>query len=106
MILYYIMKCAKIHPIFPGLYPRNFNKMGMKFLYTLQKEKEFLFSEKSCMIKVQQNAHRALKIEGGKNTMRKFFATLLALVMTTGSRVHARVGGLKAEDVKGEDGLR
>jgi len=68
MILYYIMKCAKIHPIFPGLYPRNFNKMRMKFLYTLQKEKEFLFSEKSCMIKVQQNAHRALKIEGGKNT--------------------------------------
>jgi hypothetical protein len=31
---------------------------------------------------------------------------LLALVMTTGSRVHARVGGLKAGDIKGEDGLR
>ncbi|PZU91209.1 MAG: hypothetical protein DI527_12670 [Chelatococcus sp.] len=31
---------------------------------------------------------------------------LLALVMTTGARVHARVGGLRAEDVKGEDGLR
>jgi len=31
---------------------------------------------------------------------------VLALVMTTGARVHARVGGLKAEDVKGEDGLR
>jgi hypothetical protein len=31
---------------------------------------------------------------------------LLALVMTTGSRIHARVGGLKAADVKGEDGLR
>lgn len=31
---------------------------------------------------------------------------LLALVMTTGARIHARVGGLKAEDVKGEDGLR
>lgn len=31
---------------------------------------------------------------------------LLALVMTTGPRVHARVGGLKASDVKGEDGLR
>ncbi len=30
----------------------------------------------------------------------------LALVMTTGQRVHARVGGLKASDVKGEDGLR
>ncbi|WP_293811411.1 amino acid synthesis family protein [uncultured Bosea sp.] len=31
---------------------------------------------------------------------------LLALVMTTGSRIHARVGGLKASEVKGEDGLR
>jgi len=31
---------------------------------------------------------------------------LLALVMTTGPRVHARVGGLKATEVKGEDGLR
>ena len=31
---------------------------------------------------------------------------LLALVMTTGPRVHARVGGLKAADIKGEDGLR
>ena len=31
---------------------------------------------------------------------------LLALVMTTGSRVHARVGGLKASEIKGEDGLR
>ena len=30
----------------------------------------------------------------------------LVLVMTTGARIHARVGGLKAEDVKGEDGLR
>ena len=30
----------------------------------------------------------------------------LVLVMTTGPRIHARVGGLKAEDVKGEDGLR
>lgn len=29
-----------------------------------------------------------------------------ALVMTTGARVHARVGGLKAEEIKGEDGLR
>ena len=28
------------------------------------------------------------------------------LVMTTGSRVHARVGGLKASEIKGEDGLR
>lgn len=31
---------------------------------------------------------------------------VLVLVMTTGARIHARVGGLKAEDVKGEDGLR
>jgi len=31
---------------------------------------------------------------------------LLALVMTTGPRIHARVGGLAAADVKGEDGLR
>jgi hypothetical protein len=31
---------------------------------------------------------------------------VLALVMTTGSRIHARVGGLKSEDIKGEDGLR
>ncbi len=30
----------------------------------------------------------------------------LVLVMTTGPRVHARVGGLAAADVKGEDGLR
>lgn len=31
---------------------------------------------------------------------------VLALVMTTGARVHARVGGLKVSEVKGEDGLR
>src|ERR1700751_5581712 len=31
---------------------------------------------------------------------------VLALVMTTGPRVHARVGGLKATEIKGEDGLR
>jgi amino acid synthesis protein len=31
---------------------------------------------------------------------------LLALVMTTGPRVHARLGGLKASEIKGEDGLR
>lgn len=30
----------------------------------------------------------------------------LVLVMTSGARVHARVGGLAAQDVKGEDGLR
>ncbi len=31
---------------------------------------------------------------------------VVALVMTTGPRVHARAGGLAAQDVKGEDGLR
>jgi hypothetical protein len=31
---------------------------------------------------------------------------VLALVMTTGQRIHARVGGLKASEIKGEDGLR
>ena len=31
---------------------------------------------------------------------------VFALVMTTGSRIHARVGGLKASEIKGEDGLR
>jgi hypothetical protein len=31
---------------------------------------------------------------------------VLALVMTTGPRIHARVGGLQAGDIKGEDGLR
>jgi hypothetical protein len=31
---------------------------------------------------------------------------LLALVMSTGPRVHARVGGLKASEIKGQDGLR
>ena len=31
---------------------------------------------------------------------------LLALVMTTGPRIHARVGGLAAADVSGKDGLR
>jgi Amino acid synthesis len=31
---------------------------------------------------------------------------LLALIMTTGPRIHARSGGLKASEVKGEDGLR
>jgi hypothetical protein len=31
---------------------------------------------------------------------------VLVLVMTTGARIHARVGGLKASEIKGEDGLR
>ncbi|WP_207482040.1 amino acid synthesis family protein [Arenibaculum pallidiluteum] len=31
---------------------------------------------------------------------------VLVLVMTAGGRVHSRVGGLKASEIKGEDGLR
>jgi hypothetical protein len=31
---------------------------------------------------------------------------VVALVMTTGPRIHARAGGLQAAEVKGEDGLR
>jgi hypothetical protein len=31
---------------------------------------------------------------------------LVVLAMTTGARVHARVGGLKASEITGEDGLR
>jgi hypothetical protein len=31
---------------------------------------------------------------------------IVALVMTTGARVHERVGGLRLSEVKGEDGLR
>ncbi|GIK98884.1 MAG: hypothetical protein BroJett029_30930 [Alphaproteobacteria bacterium] len=31
---------------------------------------------------------------------------VLALVMTTGARIHERMGGLKASEIKGEDGLR
>ena len=31
---------------------------------------------------------------------------LVALVMTTGPRVHSRSGGLEAADIKGEDGLK
>jgi len=36
----------------------------------------------------------------------RFDEMLVALVMTTGPRVHARVGGLKASEIKGVDGLR
>jgi len=31
---------------------------------------------------------------------------VLILAMTTGARIHARAGGLKASEIKGEDGLR
>jgi hypothetical protein len=45
-------------------------------------------------------------MEVGVNDSPRADEILLALVMTTGARVHARVGGLKASDIKGEDGLR
>lgn len=45
-------------------------------------------------------------MEVGLNDGPKADEILLALVMTTGPRVHARVGGLKASEIKGEDGLR
>ncbi|HUC30653.1 MAG TPA: amino acid synthesis family protein [Candidatus Acidoferrum sp.] len=45
-------------------------------------------------------------MEVGINDAPRADEILLALIMTTGPRVHARVGGLKASEVKGEDGLR
>ena len=45
-------------------------------------------------------------MEVGVNDAPRGDEILLALVMTTGARVHARVGGLKASEVKGLDGLR
>jgi len=45
-------------------------------------------------------------MEVGINDAPRADEILLALVMTTGPRVHARVGGLKASEIKGEDGLR
>jgi hypothetical protein len=45
-------------------------------------------------------------MEVGVNDAPRADEILLALVMTTGARVHARVGGLKASEVRGEDGLR
>jgi hypothetical protein len=45
-------------------------------------------------------------MEIGINDAPRADEILLALVMTTGPRVHARVGGLKASEIKGEDGLR
>jgi len=45
-------------------------------------------------------------MEVGINDAPRADELLLALVMTTGSRIHARVGGLKASEIKGEDGLR
>jgi len=45
-------------------------------------------------------------MEVGVNDAPRADEILLVLVMTTGARVHARVGGLKASEIKGEDGLR
>jgi hypothetical protein len=45
-------------------------------------------------------------IEVGVSDAPRAGEIVLALAMTTGPRVHARVGGLAAADVKGEDGLR
>lgn len=45
-------------------------------------------------------------IEVGLNDAPRADEMLLALVMTTGPRVHSRSGGLEAADIKGEDGLK
>jgi hypothetical protein len=45
-------------------------------------------------------------MEVGINDAPRANEILLTLVMTTGSRIHNRVGGLASADVKGEDGLR
>jgi amino acid synthesis protein len=45
-------------------------------------------------------------MEVGINDSPRADEILLALVMTTGARVHARVGGLKASEIEGKDGLR
>jgi hypothetical protein len=45
-------------------------------------------------------------MEIGLNDAPKADELLLALVMTTGSRIHARIGGLQADAIEGKDGLR
>ncbi len=45
-------------------------------------------------------------LEVGVNDAPRADELLFALVMSTGPRIHARVGGLEAAQVKGEDGLR
>lgn len=45
-------------------------------------------------------------IEVGCNDAPKADELALVLVMTTGGRVHDRMGGLRAEDITGKDGLR
>ena len=45
-------------------------------------------------------------IEIGVNDAPRKNEMLVALVMTTGARIHARAGGLTVSEIKGEDGLR
>ena len=45
-------------------------------------------------------------IEVGVSDAPKADEMLVILVMTTGARIHNRAGGLHANDIKGEDGLR
>lgn len=45
-------------------------------------------------------------MEVGLNDSPRADEILLVLVMTTGARVHARVGGLAREDISAKDGLR
>jgi len=45
-------------------------------------------------------------MEVGLNDAPRGDEMLVALVMTTGPRVHSRSGGLDAADIKGEDGLK
>lgn len=45
-------------------------------------------------------------IEVGINDAPRANEIAVVLAMTTGPRIHARVGGLKASEIKGEDGLR
>jgi hypothetical protein len=45
-------------------------------------------------------------MEVGVNDAPRADEMLLALVMSTGPRIHSRSGGLEASDIKGEDGLK
>jgi len=45
-------------------------------------------------------------MEVGLNDAPRANEMALVLVMSTGARIHNRAGGLAAEDIKGEDGLR
>jgi len=45
-------------------------------------------------------------MEVGMNDSPRAGELMVVLVMTTGPRVHSRMGGLEASQIKGEDGLR